>query len=108
SRRHLLAAAIMRVLPDCHSRWPRCRAALARDGLGGSGRLGPGPTPGGREAAVADILKINRPPAAGGITRGHAAWPERCSARIRLITHSKIGSARPGRPFRRAEIAAGA
>ena len=32
-----------------------------------------------------------RPPAAGGTTKGHRSWPERCSACICLVTHSNMG-----------------
>ena len=40
-------------------------------------------------------------------TIGHLPWPERRSARIRLITHSKIGLGLAGQVLRRAETTAG-
>ncbi len=91
------------------------RAGVARGGLGDF--IDAGPAPAGRgtgrplvggDAAVAAILVLSpascrgRPP-----TSELLPWPERCSACIHLITHSKIGPAQPGRPFRRAGTAAG-
>ena len=40
-------------------------------------------------------------------TIGHLPWPERCSACIRLIAHSKIGPGLAGQVIRRAETTAG-
>lgn len=73
---------------------PAGGACGGRPGAGPAGLAGrarPGPVGADRPRRLSSYTA--RPPAAGRTTDGYPPWPQRCSARIHLITCSSIGSA---------------